>query len=91
MTQPEITSLPYEQAQQELHELVEKMENGDLPLEELLQGYERATALRKHCEQLLDHAEQRIKVLQEENGEQRLEPLAPAPENPSAAEENGTG
>ncbi len=73
MNETAVTSLSYEKAQQELRELVEKMEGGDLPLEDLLQGYERATALRKHCEELLNNAEQRVQVLLDENGEQSLE------------------
>lgn len=61
------TSLPppktFEAAQAELALLVEKMESGQLPLEESLLAYQRGTALLKYCEGVLKDAEQKIKVL----------------------------
>ena len=42
---------------------VEKMESGQLPLEESLVAYQRGTELLKFCEGLLKDAEQKIKVL----------------------------
>ena len=53
----------FEAAIAELDELVEKMESGQLPLEESLVAYQRGTALLKYCEGVLKDAEQKIKVL----------------------------
>ena len=47
----------------ELELLVEKMESGQLPLEESLFAYQRGTELLKFCEGVLKDAEQKIKVL----------------------------
>jgi exodeoxyribonuclease VII small subunit len=53
----------FEAAIEELDALVEKMESGQLPLEESLVAYQRGTALLKYCEGVLKDAEQKIKVL----------------------------
>ena len=53
----------FEAALAELDELVEKMESGELPLEESLSAYQRGTVLLKFCENVLKDAEQKIKVL----------------------------
>jgi exodeoxyribonuclease VII small subunit len=53
----------FEAALAELDELVEKMENGQLPLEESLSAYQRGTELLKFCDAVLKDAEQKIKVL----------------------------
>lgn len=53
----------FEAALAELDELVEKMENGQLPLEESLSAYQRGTELLKFCDGVLKEAEQKIKVL----------------------------
>jgi exodeoxyribonuclease VII small subunit len=57
----------FEAAMTELDQLVEKMESGQLPLEESLTAYQRGTELLKYCEQVLSAAQQRIQVL--ESGE----------------------
>lgn len=53
----------FEAAMDELESLVEKMENGQLPLEASLTAYQRGTELLKYCETVLKDAEQKIKVL----------------------------
>lgn len=50
-----------------LEALVEKMESGDLSLEESLQEFERGMALTRQCQQMLEEAEQRVKILTKEN------------------------
>ncbi|MEI6738116.1 MAG: exodeoxyribonuclease VII small subunit, partial [Pseudomonadota bacterium] len=58
----------------ELDVLVEKMEAGQLPLEESLAAYQRGTELLKYCEKILGDAEQRIQILTSAAGEpQKLE------------------
>ena len=53
----------FEAATAELDALVEKMEAGQLPLEESLAAYQRGTELLRYCERILADAEQRIQVL----------------------------
>jgi exodeoxyribonuclease VII small subunit len=53
----------YEAAQQELEQLVQRMESGQMPLAELLGGYERGAELLQFCRTQLDTLEQQIKVL----------------------------
>ena len=60
---PPPTPKSFEAALAELDALVEKMESGQLPLEESLVAYQRGTALLKYCEGVLKDAEQKIKVL----------------------------
>jgi exodeoxyribonuclease VII small subunit len=47
----------------ELETLVETLEQGDLPLEESLQAFERGVTLTRVCQQALDEAEQKVKIL----------------------------
>ncbi|WP_232726710.1 exodeoxyribonuclease VII small subunit [Mariprofundus ferrinatatus] len=43
--------------------LVEKLESGELPLEESVAAFEKGVKLSRRCEALLDQAEQRLQVL----------------------------
>lgn len=54
----------FEAAMAELDTLVEKMENGELALEESLSSYQRGTELLKYCERVLADAQQRIQILE---------------------------
>ncbi len=56
-------SLTYEAALQELEALVARVESGQLPLDELLVGYQRGAELLKICRDRLQAVEQQIKVL----------------------------
>ena len=58
----------FEAALEELEGLVERMEEGDLSLEESLKTYERGIALSRACQKSLDAAEQRIEILSEKDG-----------------------
>lgn len=67
-------SLRFEDALQELERLVEQMEAGQLPLDQLLQRYQRGTELLALCRQRLEAVEAQVKVL--EDGQ--LKPWSPA-------------
>jgi len=58
----------FEAALGELEGLVERMEEGELSLEESLKTYERGIALSRACQKSLDAAEQRIQILSEKDG-----------------------
>ena len=55
----------YEAALQELEQLVGRLESGDMPLEQLLTGYQRGAELLKYCRDKLEAVEGQIKVLDE--------------------------
>lgn len=55
--------LSYEAALQELEALVARMDSGQMPLDELLAGYQRGAALLKICRDKLAAVEQQIKRL----------------------------
>ncbi|MGI8891142.1 MAG: exodeoxyribonuclease VII small subunit [Chthoniobacterales bacterium] len=53
----------FEQAMQRLEAIVEKMESGELPLEDLIARYEEGMKLVKVCQERLASAEQRIEII----------------------------
>lgn len=53
----------YESALAELEGLLVRLESGDLPLEQLLSGYQRGAELLKFCRDRLEAVENQIKVL----------------------------
>lgn len=57
----------YEEAMRELEQLVTRLESGELPLEELLAGYQRGNELLNFCRGKLDAVEGQIKVLDGES------------------------
>ena len=63
---PAKTPSSFESTISELESIVQEMENGSLPLEQSLAAYERGTALLRHCQDVLNKAEQSIRVV--ENG-----------------------
>ncbi len=62
-------SYPFEASIEKLEKLVEKMEDGDLTLEESLKVFEEGVKLTRECQQALVDAEQKVRVLMEEGGE----------------------
>lgn len=54
----------YEAALQELEGLVSRLESGQLPLDQLLAGYQRGAQLLKFCRDRLEAVETQIKVLE---------------------------
>ena len=55
----------YEQALAELDRLVAQMEDGQLPLDQLLDAYRRASELLQFCRNRLQAVEEQVKVLDE--------------------------
>ena len=53
----------YEAALQELEQLVGRLESGDMPLEQLLSGYQRGAQLLQFCRDKLQAVENQISVL----------------------------
>lgn len=56
-------SQTFESSLTELEEIVAKMENGDLPLQQALALFERGVHLSRYCQQQLDEAERKVELL----------------------------
>jgi exodeoxyribonuclease VII small subunit len=66
----DISKLSFEQAIKELGGIVQKIEQGQIPLQDSLSQYERGMTLIKHCRGILETAEKRIeKVSPKEQSE----------------------
>ncbi len=65
----------FESALAELESLVEKMEQGDLSLDQSLKDFERGIVLTRKCQQALKDAEQKIQILVSNRGQEQLEPF----------------
>ena len=59
------TPSDYESALAELEQLIARIESGQLPLEQLLAGYERGAELLNYCRGKLEAVENQIKLLDE--------------------------
>lgn len=67
---PEIPAeVGYEQARDELVEVVRRLEAGGLTLEESLAAWERGEALARHCQAKLDNARARLDAALARDGE----------------------
>jgi len=55
--------ISFEQALEGLTKMVEKLESGQLSLEESVAAFEQGVKLSRACESLLDEAEQRLNIL----------------------------
>ncbi|WP_338518127.1 exodeoxyribonuclease VII small subunit [Alteromonas gracilis] len=71
----------FEETLSELESIVNEMENGDLPLNKALEKFERGIALSRQGQQSLESAEQKVKILLSEHGNDTLKTL-PESEQP---------
>jgi exodeoxyribonuclease VII small subunit len=61
---PRKSKIPdFEQSMAELEALVERLERGDLSLEESLKQFERGVVLARSCQSALKAAEQKVQIL----------------------------
>ena len=77
------TGLHFEQALSELEAVVQHLESGELSLEQSLKHFARGIALTRACQKCLAEAEQRVKVLMEADGRERLAPFEPPEPGPT--------
>jgi len=61
----DIEKLSFEEAIKELTSIVGKIEQGQIPLQDSLEQYEKGMALIKHCRAILQKAEKRIEKISE--------------------------
>ena len=60
LTPPDIARMSFEDALAELEQIVRRLEAGQVRLDEAILCYERGTQLKRHCEQKLNEAQQRV-------------------------------
>jgi exodeoxyribonuclease VII small subunit len=65
----------FERSLDELEQLVQRMEKGDLSLDDSLQAYERGVALFRSCETALEQAELRVRLLSDPLEPDQSEPF----------------
>lgn len=68
----------FEGSLDELEKLVDRMEHGDLSLEESLAAYERGVGLYRQCQAALEQAELRVRLVSDPEQPDSGEPFAPA-------------
>lgn len=63
MTDRPVTDMSFEEAMQELEQVVGQLEAGEVPLEASIALYERGAALKAHCEAKLKAAEEKVHAI----------------------------
>ncbi len=80
MTRQKPATPDFEAALAELEEIVHRLEQGELSLEESLRQFERGVQLTRSCQKALRQAEQKIRVLARTDGGQVVEQDFVAPD-----------
>jgi exodeoxyribonuclease VII small subunit len=75
----------FERSLAELEGLVERLERGDLPLEEALKTFERGVELTRHCQTSLQAAQQKVEILLKRSGQSGIEAFS-VPEDGTGSE-----
>ena len=79
----------FEEALTELESLVERLERGDLPLDEALKTFERGVELTRHCQSSLKAAQQKVEILLKRGSTTSVETFRP--DDDATAPPMGTG
>jgi exodeoxyribonuclease VII small subunit len=67
----------FEQALKELEEIVNRLEQGEIPLEEAIQLFEQGVTLSRLCHAKLNEAQKRVEILlKDEGGKMTAQPFA---------------
>ena len=69
------STFDFETALGELEQIVERMEQGDITLEESLREFENGIKLTRACQKALSEAEQKVQILLAQNENAQLEPF----------------
>lgn len=82
MTRQKPVTPDFEAALTELEQIVERLERGELPLEESLRQFERGVELTRNCQKALRQAEHKISILSRgPGGEAAVQDFAPPTED----------
>ena len=75
MTNDDVEKRSFEDSMKALEELVAKLEGGELDLDQSLEVYERAIALRDRCRKILDASDRKVQTIMAtvNGGEQRAD------------------
>ena len=74
-----VEELSFEQAFDEMEQIVRQLEEGQLSLDDSLALYERGQALSARCQQLLETAELKVQQLAPKSGGYGLQPFDDGP------------
>ncbi len=79
MTDQPVAEMTFEQAMRALEDVVQRLDSGDVPLEDSIALYERGAALKARCEAKLKEAEEKVALITRDAGGQPVgtEPLDP--------------
>lgn len=77
MPKEEKPVLSFEQNLEELEKVVQELEDGELPLEEALQRFEKGVELSETCRKQLEAAESKVEILLKKNNKVQPEPFDP--------------
>ncbi|MSQ92352.1 MAG: exodeoxyribonuclease VII small subunit [Gammaproteobacteria bacterium] len=77
MTRQKSATPDFEAALAELEQIVERLEQGELSLEESLRQFERGVELTRSCQKALRQAEQKISILSRGPDGETIEPFVP--------------
>ena len=92
MSGENLNDISFEEAMKKLEELINAMENNDLPLDKMIDSYEQGSALAKLCRSKLAKLEQRIEILsRDDNAGGEWKPFDPNSNSDSnAGRQNNT-
>ena len=77
MTDSDDKQPDFEKALQELESLVTRLESGEMSLDESLSEFKRGVELTRHCQTVLDKAQQSVEQLLNNDDESSAEPFEP--------------
>ena len=69
--------MSFEAALKELETIVEKLERGDVSLDDAVDAYERGTELKRHCQNRLDEAKMRVDAIRAQKASADAEAITP--------------
>ena len=78
------TTFHFEQSLAELESLVERMESGEMSLEDSLKAFEQGIKYTRDCQNALAKAEQKVQLQLQKNGQMEAQPF----NSPSAEDED---
>lgn len=89
-TTPNAKNLKFDEALKKLEKIVDRLEEGDVPLEESLSLYEEGISLFHLCSTKLEEAKKKVEILTKKGASGKLErqPFEPS-EFETSAEEDG--
>jgi exodeoxyribonuclease VII small subunit len=70
----DIAALSFEEALQELEKIVEKLDSGQVDLDQSIDIYTRGSSLKQHCEAKLRNAQERVDKIVSQNGSLSTQP-----------------